>query len=426
MSEPLFFFSYARADRSGAGNGLLRAQDSGPGNSVDQFYNNLCDEVAALTGLRSADVGYYDVRNLELGALWPKDLMEALQSALVMVALFSPTYFSRWACGREFQVFRRRHEALTKSLGRMTESRVLPVLWVRPDITYDAIPVCCRDYITNLQNTAPGMPESYKSLGLRRMFEREENRNTNIVCQTIADRIFDFWRKKEDERPPKIDESEFHAIDSAFHLAATGRPRPIDPMKREIRVYYLVPTHAEWSAESGASDCDFEDQREQARPFRNARGATIRSATEEGIALVNRGLGIAHEPLPKDLASALTDADIDESHTTPLVVFDRRAVRVDNLKTAAVSYAARNFKNTGFVTVAGQDVTESEVDTVFAAKKGALPKLHNWMTPEKREDYVGNVASIVFELEAELVRRKAAKKPPLGPPPPGLSGPGAG
>jgi hypothetical protein len=145
MSEPLFFFSYARADRSGAGNGLLRAQDAGPGNSVDKFYNNLCDEVAALTGLRSVDVGYYDVRNLELGVLWPKELMEALQSALVMVALFSPTYFSRPACGREFQVFRRRHEALTKNLGRTTEPRVLPVLWVRPDITYDAVPVCSRD-----------------------------------------------------------------------------------------------------------------------------------------------------------------------------------------------------------------------------------------------------------------------------------------
>jgi hypothetical protein len=280
--------------------------------------------------------------------------------------------------------------------------------------------------MNNLQHTAPGMPESYKSLGLRRMFEREDNANTNIVCQTIADRIFDLWKKKEDERLPELDQGEFNAVDSAFHLAATGRPRPIDPMKREIRVYYLVPTRAEWSAESGANDGDFEDQREQARPFRNARGATVRSATEEGIALVNRDLGIAHEPLPKDLSSALADADVDDSNTTPLVVFDRRAVQVANLKTAAASYAARNFKNTGFVTVAGHDVTEPEVDIVFAPKKGALPKLHNWMAPEKREDYVGNVASIVVELEAELVRRQAAKKPALGPPPPGLSGPGRG
>ena len=97
-----------------------------------------------------------------------------------------------------------------------------------------------------------------------------------------------------------------------------------------------------------------------------------------------------------------------------------------NLKSAAAAYAARNFRNTGFVTVAGHDVTEPEVDIVFATKKGALPKLHNWMTPEKREDYVENVAAIVFELEAELVHRQAAKKPPLGRPPPGLSGPGRG
>lgn len=419
LADPLFFFSYARADRSGANMVGLNAQDTGQSNSVDAFYHHLCNQVAALTGRPPGEVGFFDSQNLELGAPWPERLMDGLRSAHVMVALFSPTYFLRRACGREFEVFRRRHEALSKSLGHKADSRVLPILWVRPDVIFKNIPNRCQSDITNLQSTGPGMPEDYTKLGLMRMMELQRTADSNAVCHSIADRIYTLVNA---EHLPRLDTLDFNTLESAFHeVPAAGSARPIDRMKREIRIYYLVPTRTEWLAALGSNDQEFSDQREKARPFVEAPGATVGGATEEGVAEVKPDLGVVHESLPNDLVGALEDTK--DSMTTPLVVFDRRAVNLPHLRMAAVSYSGRNFDNAGFVTVAGRDVPDSEIHKVFSAKIGAMPKLHNWTVPEGRTTYVRNVAAVVAELEAQLVRRQSDKLDNTGDGIPGLSGP---
>jgi TIR domain len=416
MANPAFFFSYARADRDGAGTTDLNALDRGQCNAIDAFYLHLCNQVAALMARPADEVGFFDRENLQLGAPWPSRLTEALRSSSVMIALFSPTYFSRHACGREFEIFRCRHKALEEKLGRSADFRVLPVLWVRPDVTYASIPSCCREYINNLQRTGPKTPASYSTYGLMRMFELGLVTETNAICHGIADRIYALLN---DEALPKLEELDFNTVESAFHeTAPAGLPRPIDRTKREIRVYYLVPNQAEWSAE-GAKGDEFADVREKARPFSDAPGATISSATEEGIAESKMDVGVTHEPLPDDLADALQDTN--DSMTTPLVVFDRRALRVPTLKSAVASYASRNFENAGFVTVAGEDVPKTEVDAVCGVKVGALPKLHNWNVPKGRKTYVSNVASIVVELQTQLVRRRMERSRPSGEAVPGLS-----
>jgi hypothetical protein len=415
-----FFFSYARADRDGAGTTRLNALDHGQDNAIDTFYQHLCNQVAALTGRPAGEVGFFDRKNLELGAPWPRELMAALGSASVMIALFSPTYFSRYACGREFEVFRRRHQALQAKLGRTADYRVLPVLWVRPDATYAKIPSCCRDYIQDIQRTAPDMPDSYGDYGLMRMFELSRTIETNGVCHRIADRIYALLN---DEALPRLDELDFNTLESAFHeTAPAGLARPIDRTKREVRVYYLVPTRSESLAGLVEHHDQLGDVREIARPFADAPGATIRSATEEGIAEAKPDLGVTHERLPDDLASVLQE--MNDTMTTPLVVVDRRALKIPNLKSATASYASMNFEFVGFVTVAGRDVPHSEVDAVCGAKIGALPKLHNWNVPEGRNAYVHNVASVVVELEVQLVRRQMGKLFPSGEAIPGLSGGG--
>jgi hypothetical protein len=190
-----------------------------------------------------------------------------------------------------------------------------------------------------------------------------------------------------------------------------------------MRVYYLVPTRSEWFVASEADSDKFGDLREKGKPFADAPGATLSSATEEGIWEVKPDLVAVHEPLPNDLAQALEETN--DSLTTPLVVFDRRALKIPALKSAAISYASRNFENTGFVTVAGEGVSEQDVNAAYSAKKGALPKLHNWKVPSGRNAYVRNVASIVVELEAQLMRRQMEKLVPSGEAIPALSGPGS-
>jgi TIR domain len=422
--NPMFFFSYARADRDNSGTDL-NAQDGGQ--TVDKFYRHLCAEVAELTARPAGEVGFFDRQNLELGMRWPKHLMDALRSAHVMVALFSPFYFSRPACGREFEIFRRRHEALNKSLDRTTDYRILPVFWVRPDVTRESIktvPSPCRRYIADLQFADPRIPECYIKYGLKRMSELEMNIHLNSVCHCIADRIYELIKG---DSLPDLNDIDFHTVKSAFHEAATDTPRLIDRRKREIRVYYLIPTRTEWSRANDNEDFEegsleeFGDRPEKARPFGEEPGTTVGRATEDGVGMVKPDLAVVHEQLPNDFAGSLADAV--GTLTTPLVVFDRRALRLPHLRTAAVSYAQRNFENTGFITVAGREVPDAEVDRVCGAKIGALPKLHNWSVPAGRRAYVDNVASVVHELEAQLVRRQSDKLAPSGEVIPGLSGP---
>jgi hypothetical protein len=337
-----------------------------------------------------------------------------------MIALFSPTYFSRPACGREFEIFRRRHKALQKKLGRTPDYRILPVLWVRPDVTYNRIPSCCRNDIQALQLIAPNMPRSYSNYGLMRMFELGMTTEANTVCHGIADRIYALLQE---EALPRLDQLDFNSLESAFHpIPPAGGPPPINPTKRELRAYYLVPTRAEWLAASGNDNDKLDTIREKARPFADAAGASIVNATEEGIGAGKQDVEGSHQPLPSNLATVLEETS--DSLTTPLLVFDRRALRIPGLKAAADSYCSRNFENAGLVTVAGEEVPDSELDAACGVKIGALPKLHNWNVPEGRNTYVRNVASIVVELEAQLVRRQTGKLPQSGESIPGLSGAG--
>jgi hypothetical protein len=240
--------------------------------------------------------------------------------------------------------------------------------------------------------------------------------DSNEVCHAIADRIYALTKA---DPLPEIDEIDFDHVDSAFHEApATGLARPIDREKRQVRVYYIIPTRSEWRDETGANEDKFHDHREKAHLFADAPGATVGSATEEGIGIVKPDLGIVHEQLPNDLAGALKEAT--DSMTTPLVVFDRRALQVPHLKAAASSYAENNFDNSGFVTAAGHEIPDSAIEDVYRAKIGSLPKLHNWNVPGGRMDYVRIVASVVNELEMGLVRRKTEIKSRTGQAPPSL------
>jgi hypothetical protein len=419
MAGPLFFFSYARSSYENAEGTRFTAAEQSAINSVDEFYRALCKEVADLAGKPVEEVGFLDRQDLELSAPWPVRMIEALSSAGVMVALFTPTYFVRRACGREFEFFRRRQKALEERRGCLLDHRILPVLWTRPDSIQSSIPGQCRTDVLNLQLTPPGAPACYRELGLKRMFDTQKRVEWSNVCALIADRI---WELAQAEALPSLGGVDFNSLPSAFHEqpASPNLPRPVDPGKREVRVYYLVPTKVEWSEVSGANNSEFDERREGARPFSDARDVNIARATQDGIAAIKPDLGVTHETLPDDITQALKSAD--DSMTMPLLIFDRRALRIPTLKVAATAYAEGNFENTGFVTVAGSEVPELEINAL-SRKADALPKLQLWSIPAGCSEYAHNVGAVVAELERQLIQRRIERRKPSGGSIPGLSGP---
>lgn len=110
---PYFFFSYAHGEDR---------------DFFDQFYEDLCREVAELTALDPAEVGFRDVSGIGLGQPWRAELVHALSECECFVPLVAPRLLASPYCGREWQVFQERLKAAPAApAGR--PARLLPVLW---------------------------------------------------------------------------------------------------------------------------------------------------------------------------------------------------------------------------------------------------------------------------------------------------------
>ena len=117
MSNYWFFLSYARLDRDPY---------------LKRFYEDLREAVRRLAGLEGEDIGFFDAEGIEPGAQWPETLVEALQASRVFVSVYSPTYFLKEYCGKEWQVFHSRVDAYRNAspAGAEPPHSILPVLWV--------------------------------------------------------------------------------------------------------------------------------------------------------------------------------------------------------------------------------------------------------------------------------------------------------
>jgi FxsC-like protein len=172
---PLFFFSYARNDRD-------------QGGYLDKFYDDLVEEVRQRAGLvTNAEAGFRDTHNIELGVPWPDALLQALGSAKVMVCLYSPTYFQREHCGKEWMLFDERLRAWTVRQGLESPPPLfLPVLWR---------PVQPPAHLAHVNWKHPGLGANHEQKGLHFLTKRaapeqqDEYRDAiELIAQIIVDR----------------------------------------------------------------------------------------------------------------------------------------------------------------------------------------------------------------------------------------------
>jgi FxsC-like protein len=110
---PLFFLSYARGDDD---------------EDVRRFYSDLCTALRRRVADPVEPIGFLD-REIDLGARWSNELAEALAASQVFLAIYSPRYFRRDKCGREWGVFADRMAGYERQAGVRT-NLIIPVLWV--------------------------------------------------------------------------------------------------------------------------------------------------------------------------------------------------------------------------------------------------------------------------------------------------------
>src|SRR5688572_4677483 len=89
-----FFLSYSRANNDAF---------------LKRFFDELSQAVRDRRGLpQSAEVGFFDQRQIELGEQWDGTIVTALQNSSVFLAIASPAYFRSEYCGKEWELFRQR------------------------------------------------------------------------------------------------------------------------------------------------------------------------------------------------------------------------------------------------------------------------------------------------------------------------------
>jgi FxsC-like protein len=124
MMEYEFFFSYPRPHTREAKKATIEPY-------LQRFFDDLSDEVGEQLGLDPFIVGFLDEEGIDLGDEWEKKVADALQVSKTMVCTYSPTYFNRLYCGKEWKAFYDRcQQAVQQGNYASMPPLIKPVLWM--------------------------------------------------------------------------------------------------------------------------------------------------------------------------------------------------------------------------------------------------------------------------------------------------------
>ncbi|WP_433210486.1 TIR-like protein FxsC [Dactylosporangium sp. CS-047395] len=215
---PYFFLSYARSDDD-----LY----------VEQFFKDLSGEVRVRAGIGSAEtVGFLD-RNLEMGTIWSKELVDALATCTTFIGLCSPRYILSEPCGQEWHLFAQRCEQYELDNGRRSTALV-PALWLPPRQMPPAM--------QRVQYDQERFSEAYRRDGLRQLmrlarYHDEYLEAISVLAQHIVDNA------EVDRLPPLplASRGEFAAAPNAFDTALLARAEPALPKSTDVHFIVAAP-----------------------------------------------------------------------------------------------------------------------------------------------------------------------------------------
>jgi hypothetical protein len=121
-----FFLSYAHAAEGPAGTGEVRDRDR----HVERFFQDLAENVGQLISL-PADVpaGFMD-QEMRGGMQWTDELLHAVGTCQVLVALLSARYLKSEWCGMEWHAFSQRGvQRLEGAKASSWQGCIIPVIW---------------------------------------------------------------------------------------------------------------------------------------------------------------------------------------------------------------------------------------------------------------------------------------------------------
>lgn len=178
-----FFVSYAHAAEARPGE-----QEHNPDQHVQTFFYDLSRQVAELIPMRTGiDPGYLD-RSVRGGVQWAKELLHALSTCEIMIALISARYITSKWCAMEWYAFQ--HRRIFRPNGsRSSQGCIIPVRWapVEVDVLPSVISATTIFRPPNQRN--PDIADLYWENGLFGLLEMEEASAYRVVVWRLAQEI---------------------------------------------------------------------------------------------------------------------------------------------------------------------------------------------------------------------------------------------
>lgn len=199
MNEYWFFLSYARVDRD---------------NYLKRFVKLLRETIPRRTKVKLANIGFFDGDDIEPGDQWTTALETGLQGSQVFVALYSPNYFIRDYCGKEWTIFRSRLQAISPAPNALPPL-IIPVLWQPEKLLPDPLP----DAVADVQYKHDDFGDVYSTEGLWQIAKlRKHSDKYKEFVVTLADKII-AAATKHNNVPPLPVLPAIKGVQSAFSTA---------------------------------------------------------------------------------------------------------------------------------------------------------------------------------------------------------------
>jgi hypothetical protein len=197
---PVYFVSYARAD----------IEHPPFRSALEVFVKDLEARVGAKMARPLQSVSFIDA-DIQTGEVWSQRLSDAITRCHVGVTLYSPNYFTRRWCGKEFQILLRR------SLPGAGGSGIIPVRW-------EKLSTKPPDCASRLQYDEGQFPSEYASRGMRQLVKLQDVSPLAYedTMELLADRIVAAAQAQRlGPLPPNFD---LESVPSAWEAATAADP----------------------------------------------------------------------------------------------------------------------------------------------------------------------------------------------------------
>jgi FxsC-like protein len=220
-----FFLSYARGDDD---------------EYVQKFFTDVSRELRR-RGVLDEPVGFLDT-DMVVGTEWEPELEEALCTCRVFVAIYTPRYFSRENCGKEWQVFNERMRRYEEQSGERPQT-LLPILWVPPaaDLPEEA---------RRIQYLGGELGQAYAENGLFRILKVKRFEDEyEIFLAKLVDKMIERSRQWPLPRAPRVGmaevpnafawESQKPQVNHVWTAERGPAAAPVSPVRGSRHVHFM-------------------------------------------------------------------------------------------------------------------------------------------------------------------------------------------